>query len=375
MMTLAMIVLILALLPAALGMLNLRDLSTLPTPAEAPGDLVSILIPARDEADRLETTLRAARASRGMPVEILVMDDGSTDGTAALVERHSAQDPRVRLATAGPLPPGWKGKNSACQQLADRASGSWLLFVDADVTLAPHAAAALTAHARAHGVSLASAVPRQHMRSLGELLTVPMINLLLIGYLPLRRMRAGTDPSLGAACGQLLLVERGAYVAAGGHAAVRGAIHEALALVRRMRAAGFRTDLVAGDSLASCRMYESFGTAWDGFLKNAHEGMATPKALPVWTVLLLGGHVMPPILLLATSGTGLPAMLAGLAVIASLGLRLAVTLRARESLWSVPLHPLTVLTALAIQWTALVRARQRRPMAWKGRTYLPGSSP
>ena len=107
-----------------------------PRPEGATG-LVSILIPARDEAGNIGDALAAALASRGVPVEILVMDDGSTDATAEIVRAHADEDPRVRLLTAPPLPPGWAGKNHACQRLAEAAQGPWLLFIDADVRLAP----------------------------------------------------------------------------------------------------------------------------------------------------------------------------------------------------------------------------------------------
>ena len=113
-------------------------------------------------------------------------------------------------------------------------------------------------------------------------------------------------------------------------------------------------------------MYQGFDEAWAGFLKNAAEGMARPLALPVWTVLLAGGHILPPVLLLAALlGLG-PVWPVALAILLSLGLRTAITVRAGESLWTVPLHPATVATALALQWTSLLSTR---PAAWKGRVY------
>jgi hypothetical protein len=366
------LVLALAALPAGLGLANLLILRP-PRRAEAdPGILVSILIPARNEARNIGPAVDAACASVGAAVEIVVMDDGSSDGTAGVVRRHAGADPRVRLLTAPPLPSGWAGKSHACQLLAEAAKGSHLLFIDADVRVGSHAAAALAMHARRTGADLVSGVPRQATRSLGELLTVPMINFLLLAYLPIGRMRATSQPALGAACGQLLLVESDAYRTIGGHRSIRAHIHDALMLVRRFRAAGRRTDLVDGASLASCRMYDGFAAAWAGFLKNAHEGMAKPAALPVWTVLLGGGHVLPSVLvaLAAAGASPLCPPLAALAL--SLGLRAAITRRARESWWSVPLHPLTVAVGLAIQWTALLRARRGRPAAWKGRVYHAG---
>jgi hypothetical protein len=364
---LAWLALALAALPAGLAAWNLAGLRP---PARGPADpdlLVSVLIPARDEEARIGAALATARATTDVRHEILVLDDGSTDATAEVVRRHAAEDPRVRLLAGSPPPAGWAGKNHACQRLADAAAGTHLLFVDADVRLSANAAADLAMHARRHGCALVSGVPRQAMRSPGELLTVPMINFLLLGYLPIARMRAGTTPALGAACGQLLLADAAAYRAVGGHASIRGRIHDALALVRGFRAAGHRTDLVAGAPLADCRMYDGLASAWAGFAKNAHDGMAKPVALPVWTVLLAGGHLLPLPLLLA--GAGWPAF-AALAL--SLGTRLAVTLRTGESLWSLPLHPATVATGLAIQWSALARRWRGRPVAWKGRAYHAG---
>ncbi len=351
------IALALAALPAALGALNLALLPRAVGPPP-PGALVSILIPARDEAGNIEACVRAALAQQGVAVEVLVMDDASTDATAVLVAAMAAQDPRLRLLAAPALPPGWTGKVHACARLAEAARGSHLLFIDADVRLAPDAAARLAGHAAAGNLALVSGVPRQRIGSLGEALTVPGINFLLLGYLP-GGGRAGTrKPSLAAACGQLVLVEAAAYRAVGGHAAIRTVLHDGLALARTLRAAGHRTEVVDGAPLADCRMYAGFREAWPGFLKNAREGMATPLGLPVWTVLLAGAHLWPWFLL--------PAPAASLALLLTLGLRAAITLRAREPAWTIPLHPLTMAVALAIQWTALLR---RRPAGWKGRAY------
>ncbi|HYZ32884.1 MAG TPA: glycosyltransferase [Crenalkalicoccus sp.] len=355
----ACIALALAGLPAALCLANLL---LLPRAAgEAPeGALISILIPARNEAANIAACLRAALASTA-PVEVIVMDDGSEDATASLVTGLAGGEPRLRLLSAPPLPPGWTGKVHACARLAEAARGTHLLFIDADVRLAPEAAGALAGHAARRGLALVSGVPRQRVRSLGEALTVPAINLLLLGYLPAVGRAFTSRPGFAAACGQLLLCEAEAYRAAGGHAAVRGVLHDALALARLFRAAGRRTEMVAGAPLAECRMYGGFREAWGGFLKNAREGMATPLGLPVWTVLLAGAHLWPWALL--------PDPKAAAALLLTFAVRAIITWRMREPGWTVPLHPLTIAVALAIQWTALARAALGRPAGWKGRAY------
>ncbi|WP_407528511.1 glycosyltransferase [Methylobacterium oryzisoli] len=358
---LALAALVLALIPAALALGNLIVLRA-PRRA-AGGDLVSILIPARNEAANLPETLAAALASRGTSVEVIVADDHSTDGTPDIVAALAARDPCLRLVAVPPLPPGWTGKNHACHVLAQAARGRRLLFIDADVRLGPDAAAALAGAAERSGTALLSGVPRQITGTLGEGLTVPMINLLLLGYLPIPLARRVSHPALGAACGQLVLIDADAYRATGGHAAVRRSLHDGVQLPRLFRRAGLRTDLIDGAPLATCRMYTSFGQAWAGFSKNAHEGMATPRALPVWTLLLFGGHLLPWLLVLAGDTAGLPALLA------TMGTRAAVTLKAREAWWTIPLHPLAVATTLALQWNALLRPQRAGVSTWKGRTY------
>jgi len=364
---LGVFVLALAALPAALALINLRVLTATPRHAPQPDTLVSILIPARNEEDKIGAAIEAALASQGVAVEIVVMDDASTERTAEIVEACASRDSRVRLLSAPSLEPGWTGKIHACHHLSQAARGSHFLFVDADVRLAPGAAASLAGHAQASGCALVSAVPRQITGSLGELLTVPTINLMLLGYLPMGLMRRSRNPGLGAACGQMLLAERRAYRRSGGHAAIRHLLHDGIQLARLFRRSGFATDLVAGHDLASCRMYRTFAEAWAGFAKNAHEGIATSKALPIWTVLLVGGHVLPFGLL-----PFMPSLSMASAAMLSLFARAAVTLATKENPLAIPLHPFTVLVGMTIQWSSLLRVRGRRQAGWKGRLYPVG---
>ncbi|GIL39858.1 glycosyltransferase family 2 protein [Roseiterribacter gracilis] len=358
----SVLVLLLALLPLAMIASNLRSLHR-PRP-DGIRRKVSVLLPARDEATNIAAALHAIRAAQDVELEIIVCDDQSSDATAEIVRTIAADDPRVRLIRAPPLLPGWKGKANACWALGRAATHDILLFVDADVRLSPDAPASLAASLDACGVDLVSGVPRQITPGLAEALIVPLIDLLLFGYLPMNRMRAGTDPRFGAAIGQLIAVRAAAYRAVGGHGAVATNMHDGVALARLLRRAGSRTDLVNASVLATCRMYATASEVWRGFTKNATEGLATPIGIWVWSVLLLGGHVLPLVLCAIE-----PGWIAGSALAASYAGR-AVLARRFQSDWRGALaHPLGVLLLVAIQWHARIDAWRGKSPAWRGRVY------
>jgi hypothetical protein len=213
-------------------------------------------------------------------------------------------------------------------------------------------------------VALGSGFPRQITVGWAELLLLPLIHFLLLGFLPMFRMQQSAAPSLGAGCGQLLAVRRAPYFEAGGHAAIRASLHDGLTLPRAFRRAGFRTGLFDATSFATCRMYDSASAVWEGLTKNATEGMAKPVSLPVWTVLLGGGHVLPFVLLVTA-----PSAVALAAAICSLVLRFILAARFRQSWVSAFLQPVAITLLLVLQWTALFRRATGRKASWRGRAY------
>jgi glycosyltransferase involved in cell wall biosynthesis len=339
------------------------------------GRPVSVLIPARDEEANIQAAVESALAGAGDDahgeLEVVVMDDGSTDGTAAIVREMAAADRRIRLVEGAPLPPGWNGKQHACHQLARHARNEVLLFMDADVRLAPDAIARMLGYMAARRLDLVSGFPRQITGTLGEKVAIPQILVLLLGYLPFPFARLHGAPGFAAGCGQLMMVTAEAYRKAGGHAAFRDRMHDGLNLPRNVRIAGGRTDILDATPIASCRMYDNWPDLWSGFSKNATEGMAKPVALPIWTVLLSGGHHLPWITWLLGWLADAPGVVAmslwaiGLVYLA----RLALALKLRQPLVSVLLHPVGVGITLAIQYAALRAARKGRRAVWRGRAY------
>ncbi|MEJ1978416.1 MAG: glycosyltransferase, partial [Acetobacteraceae bacterium] len=357
---LAWAALLLAALPFALALWNLALYRT-PAPAMTPPPL-SVLIPARNEERNIAAAVASVLASEGVALELIVLDDGSTDRTSAIL--RDIPDPRLRVAGGGMLPPGWSGKQHACAMLAKLARHEMFVFMDADVRLAPDALSRMAGFMERHPVGLASGFPLQVVRTWSEQLLLPLIHVLLLGFLPIAVMQRSAAVGLGAGCGQLFIARRAEYERAGGHGAIRASMHDGLTLPRAFRRAGSMTGLFDASRFATCRMYERVADLWEGLGKNATEGMATPAALPLWTVLLLGGQVLPVVLMLAA-----PSTVALLALVLSIGLRLILAARFRQPEGSALLHPVGVLALLVVQWAALLRVARGRPATWRGRAY------
>lgn len=361
----------LALIPAVFTAWNLWLYR--PPPARRNGRVpaVSVLIPARNESQTIAQSLEAVLASRDVELEVVVMDDHSTDGTADIVMRLARHDGRLRLLRAPVLPASWCGKQHACWRLAQAARQPLLLFQDADVRLAPDAIARMVAYLEGQQIDLLSGFPRQQAVTLTERLVIPLIHFLLLGYLPMIGMRYSCHPAFGVGCGQVFLTRRRAYEIADGHRAIAASRHDGIALPRAYRRAGQSTDLVDLTDLARCRMYRSASELWQGFAKNADEGMATRAAIVPWTILLIGGQVAPILasswLLVTGSLYGPAATITLAAAVLAYATRFTVAWRFRQSLLGAALHPLGVMMVVAIQWYARVRVLIGIPVAWKGR--------
>jgi hypothetical protein len=323
---------------------------------------VSVLLPVRDEADRVEPCLRSLLGQRGVDHEVVVLDDGSTDGTGDVVRRACDGDPRVRLLPGRPLPSGWLGKPHACQQLADAAAGTSevLVFVDADVVLAPHAVAATVALLDSAELDLASPYPRQETPGLTRLVQ-PLLQWSWLTFLPLRLAESSPRPSLSAANGQLLAVRRTAYERAGGHAAVRREVVEDVALLRALKRTGGTGGVVDGTGLATTRMYGSWSELVDGYGKS------------LWTVpapvlaLLAAVYLVPPAAALRGSRAGLAGYAAAVA-----GRVVAARRTGGPSMPDALAHPVSVAALIGLAVRSR-HARRRGRLSWKGRPLGPAA--
>ena len=318
---------------------------------------VSVLLPVRNEAHRVEPCLRALLAQEGVDLELVVLDDGSTDGTADVVGRLTDGDPRVRLLVGRALPTGWLGKPHACQQLADAAAptSDVLVFVDADVVLAPDAVAATVALLQETGLDLLCPYPRQEAPGLTALVQ-PLLQWSWLTFLPLRLAERSGRASLSAANGQLLAVRREAYDRAGGHAAVRAQVVEDVELLRALKRTGGRGGVCDGTALATTRMYDSWRDLADGYTKS----LWTLPAPTLVAMALL--YVLPPVAALRGSRAGLAGYAAGVA-----GRLVAARRTGGRPLPDSLAHPASV-TALCLLALRSRVHRRRGRLSWKGRS-------
>ena len=356
--------------------------SLVPTPPESLGR-VSILVPARDEERSIGACVSSLLAQDYADFEVLVLDDSSSDRTAAIVTALIGSDTRHRLISGAPLPEGWTGKNWACHQLSQAATGEWLLFTDADTVHSPGALSAAVAMAAAERADLYSAWPRLITLTLGERLVIPVLHVIALGWFPLTGVRllqamprvAAKFParflrSWGGANGQFILFRRPAYERIGGHAAIRDHIVEDVALgreVARRMGEGMRLVNCDGSRMVDCRMYHSFRETCDGFTKNARA--AFEGNIATWYAvgsMQFAAFFLPFILVFFRSQRRVALVEIGVVYL----IRLILVLRMRTSWVGFLLHPVGQFLAMAIAIRSWIYT-ETSGVQWKGRTYRP----
>lgn len=332
---------------------------------------VAVLVPARDEAARLPALLADLAAQRGVPgLRVWVLDDDSGDGTYQAALAAVGGDPRFHLArSTAPPPPGWLGKQAACAALAARAAADdpeVLVFLDADVRLAPHAVAAAVAALRGHDLDLLSPWPTQLAGGVAERLVQPLLAWSWLSTVPLPLAHRLQLPSMAVACGQFLVFDAAAYRRHGGHAAVAGSTTEDLDIARHLRRRGGRTAVAGAAGLASCRMYEDGAALRAGYGRWLGRALGPPPAAAAVGAVLALAYLAPPAALLLGRGR---ARRWGAAGWAAAGLSRWLAARAegaRPRAADIAAHPASVVAAAALH------AHSRRVLcsggaAWKGR--------
>jgi chlorobactene glucosyltransferase len=355
--------------------LNLRWLSRPPRqPLPAPLPLVSILVPARNEARAIARCVTSLAQQDYPRYEIFVLDDNSEDETAAIVSDLARRYPAVRLLRGQPLPAGWHGKAYACAQLAQAAQGEWLLFVDADTVHAPDCLSTAMRAAYDQQADLLTLLPRIEIGSAGEALLLPVILLTFGTLLPLGLVARWRWPLLAGALGPFMLFRRASYVAIGGHAAVRTDIVEDMQLSRLVKRHGGRVVWRDGSRLMRIRFYHSSAEAWRGLAKSTFTALDySLPALAVGLPAMLALFVAPYAFLIAGIA-GRHDMVAlvwlPLAQILCIWLaQLALAERFHLPRGMAFLNAVTMLAVGACTLAAAYQSLRGAGVTWKGRTY------
>lgn len=327
---------------------------------------VSVVVPARDEERTIERTVRALLAQTYPELEVIVVNDRSADATGAILGRY----PDVIVVDNEEPPAGWLGKPWALHNGSLRATGELLLFLDADVLYDADVVTSAVARFEESGVDMLSLFPRFEMRGFWEHVVMPYLATFAFTLIPLWMANRSRRVLLAIGGGPGNLVRREAYFAAGGHAALQGAVVDDVGLARLLRSHGSRTEVVRADDEVSVRMYHGLREIVEGFTKNSFAVLEYSYLL---SLLLLAGAVVVHLLpyALAVTGNALALTAVGLITVTRLILFHSLRYRLSNALLG---HPLMVVTQCFILLRSIWLTGIRRRVHWRGRTYDAGTT-
>ena len=371
------------IIPPLVTWFRLRNSRSLDEESDVPLDnppLVSVILPARNEAHNIARCMSSIMSTTYPNLELIVVDDSSSDGTAEIAREVATGDPRVRVVTCPPLPDGWFGKQWACAAGAKLASGSVLQFTDADTVHSPDLVPRSVKAMRARRAQLLSVAGRQQLGGFWERVIQPQVFTILgMRYGGTESVTQATSVSNKIANGQCIFVTHDSYNAIGGHASVRTSAAEDLMLAQKFFAARKRVVLVLGVNQLSTRMYGSLREIVSGWRKNVFAagldtvpfGRIGRTMLPLFLLMPPLMELLPPLaLVLAALGVAAGSTLLLWAVIscaATLIWWIVVYVTTGENPLYALAYPLGALMLLYIFVTAVIRGRR---VTWKGRTYI-----
>jgi chlorobactene glucosyltransferase len=334
--------------------------------------LLSVLVPARNEEKNIEKCLRSLFLQDYPNLQIIVVDDASTDQTPHILERLAKEDGRLEVLRGRPLPNGWTGKNNALVHGFSAVKGEFILFLDADVVLQPRTISAAFVAMQYYNAAFLTVWPRQEVKSFWEKAVQPVIVAMNIALSTLQRLYMPPFPEALSAWGPFILVERDAYKKIGGHEAISGEIAEDYVLYLNFRRAGFRTVMVDGTAFVSVRMYDSFKGIWEGWSKNLFPGLLRSYVLTLLAATGIFFFTTSPFILLLIGIHDGRAWLVGssLLLILLLGV-VGYLMRSHTSLKQsyLAVNPLGGLVFIGTLLNSALRHTLGTGVTWKGRQY------
>jgi len=323
-------------------------------------ELISILIPARDEERNIIDLLESIRVQNYKNLEVIVLDDHSSDQTFKLCSDFCEADKRFQVVKGKDLPKEWLGKNFACSQLAALAKGEYLIFLDADETIADGLINNSIHRMRLNKLSLLSIFTDQVTVTWGERMVVPLMHFLLLNLLPLRLVRLSANPSFSAASGQFMMFDAENYRTNQWHEQVKEKVVEDIEIMKLIKGNGYKAEALLANGYVHCRMYRSFSEAVEGFSKNFFAGF-NYSVFGLFFYLLL--VVLGPIAITYFLDIELVMFALSLIVLS----RIMISLLSGQSVWrNLLLHPFQLLCMVFISVQS-VNKHFTKTILWKGR--------
>ena len=323
-------------------------------------NLVSILIPARNEEENILTLLRSIELQDYKDYEVIVLDDDSSDHTYTICADFAANHANFRIVKGKELTGQWLGKNYACHQLAKLARGDYFLFLDADEQIFNGLINSAVHRMHFHNLALLSLFTNQKMKTIGERLTVPLMHYVLLNLLPLRLVYLSKNAAIAAASGQFMLFDANNYQKYEWHKSARDKIVEDVEIMKQVKAAGLIGESLLANGMINCRMYTSYSEAVNGFGKNFLAAFNyNIFSFLVFLLLLIAG----PMLIIMTLSLQLITMMAGLIIL----MRIMISLGSGQNAFiNVILHPLQMFSLVMISFSA-IQKYLTKTTEWKGR--------
>jgi chlorobactene glucosyltransferase len=332
--------------------------------------MVSILIPARDEEKNIAGCVQSLLMQDYPSFEVLVLDDQSSDGTRAILEKIAASEPALRVLPGEPPSGDQVGKNWACSQLARQAQGELLFFTDADTVARPDMLKSVVTVLLGEQVDFLTGFPRQAVHTWGERALVPFFSWAFLSFLPLALAYKLRLPSLSIAVGQMMLFRRGAYFEIGGHDGIVSSIADDISLAQQIKRKGLRWRVAYVADLISCRMYHSSREAIDGFTRNLFSAFGC-RLLPflfvyIWLFVMFWEPFIVIALMLSSRAPQAQPIALLSCVTLSVLLWLIPYIEMRVPFYLSFLYPFTVLANITVAFRSLFHTLGGR-ITWKGR--------
>lgn len=331
---------------------------------------VSVLIPARNEANVIAATITALSRQDYPNYEIILLDDHSIDGTAQRAREAAKDFENLSIITGQKLPKDWLGKNWACHQLSQAATGAVLVFTDADVQWRNDGLSCVIGLQQRTKANMLTVWPTQITLTWPERLIVPLMSFAIMAYLPEFMVRLSPLKAFAAANGQCLVFERATYDAIGGHASVRNNVIEDVGMARLTKENSRKLVMADGSGVVSCRMYDGWLSVRDGFAKNilAGHGNSVPFLLAStvfhWLVFVVPILWLTIGLLAGWANLWLPLIL----TLVGIGLRALTAIATRQRTVDALFMPISVVLMTRIAAQSLWWHYRYGGPRWKGRT-------